>query len=283
MTGTCPPAIVQNWNGAARLAFGTRPDRLYPAAPRAGVVVGTFAAVPYVHLQLEARRRFYPDVPLLVHDDASHKAAEIERLCREYGCDFEYNERRQPPCVGDLTAFVGGLAWAKARGLDVLLKVSRRWVFLADWAPDLAALAAASQYATLGSYTTTFGFGFRTECLALSVAAWSSPATADDLCGLIRRGTSVFVEAYMHDLARRLERQNCAAADGWLAANPAPDDRNGYALWPLMGTDRCERSASFLWHDSCGPQEYYAVSREWGLPYGPDDFADPNQAGGNGA
>jgi hypothetical protein len=245
-------------------------------------VVGTFAAVPYVHLQLEARRRFYPGVPLLVHDDASHKAAEIERLCRDYGCDFEHNERRQPPCVGDLTAFAGGLVWARERGLDLLVKVSRRWVFLTDWVPGLAALAAASQYATLGSYTTTFGFGFRTECLALSVAAWSAAAFMGDVAGVIRRGESVFVEAYMHDFARRFERQNGAAADRWYAAHPMPPDRAGYALWPLMGTDRCERSAAFLWHDSCGPQDYHAVAREWGLPYTPDDFADPNQAAGNG-
>ena len=31
-----------------------------------GLVIGTYAALPYIHLQLEARRRLYPDVRTLV-------------------------------------------------------------------------------------------------------------------------------------------------------------------------------------------------------------------------
>ena len=51
--------------------------RRFSEPPKVAVVVGTFAAVPYVHLHLEARRRFYPEVPLLVHDDGSPKSAEL--------------------------------------------------------------------------------------------------------------------------------------------------------------------------------------------------------------
>lgn len=36
-----------------------RREELYRTDPKLGMVVGTFAAVPYVHLQLEARRRLY--------------------------------------------------------------------------------------------------------------------------------------------------------------------------------------------------------------------------------
>src|SRR4051812_17433137 len=118
------PAIVQAWNSGARVVIRPEATHLFRDEPRVGMVVGTFAAVPYIHLQLEARRRFYPGVPLLVHDDGSHRVADLRKLCARYGCDFEHNERRQPPCVGDLTAFVGGLLWADARGLDLLVKVS---------------------------------------------------------------------------------------------------------------------------------------------------------------
>ena len=48
-----------------------RPEAIFASPLAVGLVVGTFAAVPYIHLHLEARRRFYPHVPLLVHDDAS--------------------------------------------------------------------------------------------------------------------------------------------------------------------------------------------------------------------
>ncbi|MGL4549728.1 MAG: hypothetical protein ACRC33_00965 [Gemmataceae bacterium] len=276
------PVVVQEWNAGSRLALRPAAVPAVPADPRVGLVVGTYAAVPYVHLQLEARRRFYPGVPLLVHDDGSHRAAELRELCRRYGCDFERNERRQPPCVGDLTAFVGGLAWAEARGLDLLVKVSRRWLFRVDWEPGLKALAAESGYATYCSYTTTFGFGFRTECVGLAVAAWSADEFVQDVTALIRDGVSVFVEGYLHEYARRFERRNGPAAEAWRAAHPMPDDRGGYALWALMGTDRCAPSPSFLWHDSSGPEDYLAVSREWGLPYDLTDFTDPNQGADTG-
>jgi hypothetical protein len=274
------PVIVQVWNAESRVLMRPRVATLFEGSPRVGMVVGTYAAVPYVHLQLEAHRRFYPNVPLLIHDDGSHKVAELGDLCRRYGRDFEYNDRRQPPCVGDLTAFVGGLLWSAARNCDILLKISRRWIFLADWERSLRALALRSQYATFGSYTTTFNFGFRTECVAMAVPVWKNGGFIEDAQVQIHRGQSVFVEAYVHEFARRYERQNCEAAEAWREAHPMSDDRNGYALWTLLGTDRCERSPHFLWHDSCAPEHYLAVAREWGLPYTLEDFADPNQGAG---
>jgi hypothetical protein len=275
-------AIIQTWNSDARVVPVASPRPLFPDVPRMGMVVGTYAAVPYVHLQLEARKRFYPTAPLLVHDDGSHKSTELHSLCELYGCDFEFNETRQPPTIGDLTAFFGGLLWAKFRSLDLIIKVSRRWIFRTDWTFSLAALAVQSQYATFSSYTTSFNFGFRTECVGLAMRAWTREHVLTDLAGSIEKGQSVFVEAHIHEHARQFERQNTRAAEQWRQGHPMPSDRTGYALWTLLGTDRCERSPFFLWHDSCGPQDYYTLAREWGLPYTPDDFADPNQGAGDG-
>src|SRR5207253_8771607 len=103
------PLIVQTWNADSTIDLQPMSSRLYQRSPQVGMVLGTYAAVPYIHLQLEARQRFYPTVPLLVHDDGSHKIAPLRALCQQYGCDFEYNGQRQPPCLGDLSAFVGGL------------------------------------------------------------------------------------------------------------------------------------------------------------------------------
>jgi cephalosporin hydroxylase len=66
-----------------------RSDTIFTPPVAIGLMVGTFAAVPYIHLQLEARRRLYPHVPLLVHDDGSTKRDDLQRLCAEYGCEFE--------------------------------------------------------------------------------------------------------------------------------------------------------------------------------------------------
>ena len=275
------PAIIQKWNAGSTFKLKPKCAPLYLAPPRVGIVIGTFAAVPYIHLQLEARRRFFPDIPLLVHDDASHESAALAALCRKYDCDFETNDRRQAPMLGDLSAFVGGLEWAAAREFDILLKVSRRWVFLTNWVPSLQALAVQSQYATFGSYTTSFNFGFRTECVGLAVAVWKNEDFLVDALYHLNQGQSVFVEVYVHDFARRFERKNCETAEKWRAAHPMREERNGYALWTLLGTDRCEKSPLFLWHDCCTPEDYLEVSQKWDLPYAPDDFTDPNQGGGS--
>lgn len=275
-------AIIQHWNGATAWEFNGRARDLYKTPPRIGMVIGTFAAVPYIHLQLESWRLSYPDVPLLVHDDGSPQQETLASLCQDYGADFECNSSRQPPCVGDLTAFVGGLEWARRQQLDILLKVSRRWVFLVNWVTSLRALAMQSQYATFCSYTTSFGFGFRTECVGLAVKQWHSPIFLDDALCRIERGESVFVEAYVHEFARRFERSNGPTAERWRAAHVMPEDKSGYALWSLIGTDRCERSSSFLWHDCSSAADYQSAAAEYGLQYESAAFADPNQGAGNG-
>jgi hypothetical protein len=272
--------IIQHWNHGEAMRCPPTPESLFAAAPRIGVVIGTFAALPYIHLQLEARRRLYPDIPLLVHDDGSLQADRIASLCKSYGCDFESNNTRQPPYVGDLTAFVGGLAWAQSTGLDILVKFSRRWLFLTDWATSLRALALESQYATFCSYTTSFNFGFRTECIGLAVAKWGCAEIVEDLWGSIRRPREMLVEGYLHEFARRLERHNCPRAERWREAHPMPDHRSGYALWTLMGTDRCERSPYYLWHNFAKCAEYQRQASEWGLNYSVADFEDPNQGAG---
>jgi hypothetical protein len=273
--------VERNWNSEP-LDLERRSDRLYPPAPRLGMVIVTFAALPYIHLQLEARRRFYPRVPALVHDDGSPQRDALARLCAEYGADLECNPTRLTPHLGDLSGFVGGLAWAKDRGLDLLLKVSRRWIFRTDWTKSLTKLAMSSQYATFSNHTTTFDFGFRTECLALSTTVWSSASFLESVALEFRARRSPFVEGYLHEHARRFEQLNCEAAQRWQRKHPKDAARNGYADWKLMGTDRCAPSKTRLWHDANSPRDYYRQAMRWGLDYSEADFADPNGGAGNG-
>ncbi|HQU46293.1 MAG TPA: hypothetical protein PK867_26030, partial [Pirellulales bacterium] len=230
-------------------------DRLYEKPPRVGMVVGTYAAVPYIHMQLEARRRLFPDVPMLVHDDGSPAASDLKALCDQYGADFEANSERLPHHLGDMSAFVGGLKWAQCRQIELLLKVSRRWIFLADWTEDLRRLAMESQQATFSNYTQSYAFGFRTECVALAVRPWASPDFFRDAVERINLGRRVFVEGYLHAFAIKLHEQGCAEALRWTREHPVHDKRRGYAAWPLMGTDRKDPNPSgkYLWHDSHSP------------------------------
>ena len=260
-----------------------RPDRIFARPPRVGLVVGTFASVPYVHLHLESRRRHYPEVPLLVHDDASPRREELRRLCGEYGCDFESNASRRRPCVGDVSCFLGGLLWAGRGRLDLLVKMSRRFLPLADWAADLRGLASASQYPTYCNHTESFGFGFRTECVGMAVDAWLAHRIHEELALMALAGDSPFVEGAIHVIARRLAGFRCEAARRWDERRGArPADRDGYAPWDFMGTDRCTRYPGYLWHDSAAPRDYHRLAASWGLGYAEADFLDPNQGAGNG-
>jgi predicted O-methyltransferase YrrM len=277
------PAIHQVWRRGIACISGVEAP-LYRRPPRVAMVIGTYAAVPYVHLQLEARRRFFSHVPVLTHDDASSKRDELESLCREYGCDFETNTSRFPHHLGDLSAFFGGLRWAVDNEFDLLLKVSRRWVFLTDWTDSLSRLALESQYATFSNHTSAFDFGFRTECMAMAVKLWGTPQIFQSLAEHIHCGRHVFVEAYMHHLAVEIEKMKTPDSDRWRSNHPTEDDRRGYAAWELMGTSRCspEPIGTHLWHDCHTPADYARVASDWGLPYTEADFVDANQGEGIG-
>lgn len=254
--------------------------KLFEAPPCMAVVVGTFAAVPYIHLQLESRRRFCPDVPYLVHDDCSPLRDRIAGLCGEYGVDFEHNSRRLPPLKGDLSAFYGGLHWAASIGANLLVKLSRRFVPAVAWTEELIALVRESDYATYCSWTTSFDFGFRTECLAMAVEEWIGHLP--EIAAAIKVESRIFVEGFMHNLAKRSSRRNSLSAlqfDERIGARPS--DRCGYAPWAFMGTDRRARYDQFLWHDSANASDYANLAREWGLPYTVGDFANPNMGFGN--
>ena len=260
--------------------FDQLSDALYVNKPTIGIVVGTFASVPYIHLQLESRLRHYQDTPILIHDDGSNKSSELQKLCLQYGADYEYNTVRQPHCIGDLTAFAGGLLWAKSKSIDILVKISRRWLFRVDFINDLQKLALNSQYATFCSYTTTFNFGFRTECVAMNVAQWSRPGSFEQIIEPIRTPREIFVEGHLHNIARSLEKQNCARAKHYRTTHPTTPERNGYAFWSLMGNDRMRKSSNYLWHDANSTADYAQQATQWSLPYSVNDFVDPN--GGQG-
>ena len=275
--------IVQHWAGrTVPISENSRPLFRRPIA--FGVVIGTYAALPYVHLQLEAWQRFYPHVRLLVHDDASVRQNELQELCEYYGCDFEVNARRMPQYLGDISAFYGGLLWAEDRGVDLLVKISRRWLFLLDWTRSLEQLALDSQYATFSNYTKTFSFGFRTECTGMSVRHWTESHVFQSMESRIAAGQPVFVEHYIHQFARAFESVNSPTADAWRSQHPVPHEYSGYAAWDLMGCDRgsAEPEGTHLWHDFHRPSDYARVAREWDLPYSERDFADPNEGGGIG-
>lgn len=171
--------------------------------------------------------------------------------------------------------------WADSKKLDILLKISRRWVWLVNWVPDLLGLAIESQCATFSNFTRTYGFGFRTEAVGLSVKRWAVPEFYGECFDRMKDREHIFVESFIHEFAKKI--MNCSKAKIWMDKFPMDNDKLGYAQWDLIGTDRANQvDDRFIWHDSHGPEVYAKHAKRWGLDYVRDDFVDPNQGQGIG-
>jgi hypothetical protein len=249
--------------------------------PSVALVIATFAGLPYIHLGLESWRRNYPDVPVLVHDDGSPLAAELEELCNRYGVDFSCNAQRLRHTVGDLSAFLRALDWATEKGIEVLVKMSRRFVPLGNWVPELQRLAWESQYATYSQRCRWVNFGFRTECIALHVPSWRNSPGYDDMRERVRHGEAMFVEGYMHGLALQIHKSACDVNKHYEQLHPRPAEADGYGAWDLMPDSRATRAPDVLWHDCDSPTDYARTALLFGLPYRTQDFEDPNYGAGS--
>lgn len=235
-----------------------------------GLVIGTYASVAHVHLQLECRRRFYPDVPVLIHDDGSPAHRELSALCRRYGADLHCSTTRaktEPPGLGDLACYLQGLEWADRRGLDVLVKFSRRWIVARDWVPEFLTLIKKHPHHTYSSYCTQYTFGFRTECMAMHVASWLQ--FTDMMRSQVQHGSIELPEANLHLMAQRLGGDSHPDHD-----QPFGGCLVGYQPWySMLGTSRSERLVDQLWHDSNLPDEYLKLAQRFRLKgYKAEDY-----------
>lgn len=279
-----------------------------PESPSIGVCVSSFAAFSYVHLQLEAYRRFAPDVPLIVFDDSSHQEAALRDLCASYSAEFVRSEYRHVAAIGDLYGFVTALEFGLRRELDLVVKVSRRFVIAKPWVYGLQELAANTQSATYTGADAYHDFGFRSECVAMHVDSWVQSGALREMKGYCERNEVFYVgvpESYHHDLAKEVQQWahpligTPTAAQSWTDPRGYPNSKEfdplarhetlfkrgdnyaGYVSWPLLGLHRKQRIAGILQHDVSQPYDYAEMARDWDLPYRTADFLDPNDKAGD--
>ena len=273
------PASSRSLHGAL-----AKPATLFDTpSPSVGLVVATFAAVPYVHLHLESWRRYYPHIPLLVNDDGSPQRDRLRELCAEYGACFDSNDSRRRRTVGDMSAYVRGLEWIDARQIDILVKMSRRFLPCYNWVPKLQTLAWRSQMPTYSQCCRHFNFGFRTECIGFHGPTWRVSGGYDRMRELVERNEPTFVEGFVHQLAREAAAKHaCGSAHEYLRQNPRKPEEDGYAVWDIMPDRRTTRIDRLLWHDCDGPFDYWRLATILGLTYSLQDFEDVNQGFGLG-
>ena len=288
-----PNQHLDNWAGDRELRpgnycetglrlMGSEQRIINTQKPSVGLVIGTFAALPYIHLQLESRKRNYPDLPVLVHDDGSPIKAPLKDLCQHYGVDFVTSKKRLRHSIGDLAAFAAGFSWAGEKKLDLLVKFSRRFIPLYNWVIELQELAFMTQYATYSSRCAHYGLGFRTECVAMHIPSWLANQVVDEIIETVRLNQGSFVEKFIHDLARKVHKDNCKQNRDYEKFGGKPKQIAAYGDWLLSGMSRHIPRPNVLWHNYMKPKDYAKAACKYGLNYTAMDFADPNSGYGLG-
>ena len=257
------------------------PEIIRTPTPSVGVVIGTYGAVPYIALQLEARRRFWPTARVLVHDDCSPAAEELEALCGRHGVDFICSPRRLGDHAGDMDTYVAGLEWGLENQIEIVVKVSRRLLLHHDWVPGLQQLAYNTQYATYGNACIYYDFPLRSECVGMHVETWIGAGTVAELRRAIEGGERVapYLEPWYHQLCWRVHQDRAPAILRRREQLFPRDPRwGGYGIWHMLGLGRHARVPGVLWHDINPPEDYWRLAQAWGLSGLTErDFALPGQ------
>jgi hypothetical protein len=261
-----------------RIAVGPRVqgspvEKLFTGVPKVGLVISTFGALPYVDLHLAVRQRVYPDLPVLVHDDASGQTNALAELCRVHGVTFQTNSIRMGHEMGDISSMIGGLRWAKEIGLDLVVKMSRRFVPNTNWVPRLQHMATVSQYPTFGRDCKAFGYALRTECFAMAVGPWSADEIIGEMTTFMLTNLEPFlVERFVYQMAKKVYTGLCVEARRWEQKNVRANPRPANVLWDFMSESRKTPSPTHLWHETTTPAQYAEFGLKLGRNFPPSAF-----------
>jgi len=235
-----------------------RKNIVVPADPRIGLVIGTHGCLAYIHLFLESAKRNFPHIPILISDDCSSQRVGLFNLCEQYGAHFFSNASRRGHFAGDVSSFVNGLEWAKKENLDLLVKMSRRFIPLYDWTKNFKELAVLTQSATYSNECKHYSFTFRSECVGMHVDSWY-----DEKESIVRiMHPKIFVEHEIHTIAKKIESKTNSNYK-----NSQLSRYFGYVKWDDIGVNRHVKNPNFLWHYYCSSKVYLDKSAEYGLNY----------------
>jgi hypothetical protein len=224
--------------------------------PKFGLVIATWGSVPYVHLALAVRDKLYKDVPTLVIDDNSPQREQLRALAQQYGVEFFSHQKSYNHTRGDVMAMVTGLRWANDMKLDVIVKMSRRFIPKTDWRPSLRQLTKETVHATyVGALDGTWGL--RTECIGLHVKKWLP--YVNDLKETVNNSSWLWVEKLIQDHAIKILP--------WGTGN-----LTGAAMWDFVGLGKWIKTDTHLWHDTSNVADYHYLATQYGLSYVLDDF-----------
>ena len=139
----------------------------------------------------------------------------------------------------------------------------------------------ASQYPTYSNICKTLGYGFRSECMGMTVNEWTGDRVHEQLAMIALAPGTPFVEAVVHNIARLLAEFHCKGA--------MPEMRS-WVRDPTIGTATRRGgswgpTATSVTRSFSGTtpraDDYHELARQWGLPCDHEGFVDPNQGFGS--
>lgn len=277
--GVCKPAITAGPKNIAAAAC-----EINDPVANVGIVIGTFAAVPYVHLSLAALRANEPELKIIVHDDCSPAGDKLRAICQQYDAEYYSLAFRRVATVGDLSAVALACRRTHQLGCNIGVKLSRRFIINRPFVAGLRELFYNMQIPTVCGACATFGFGYRSECVAMWAPAWLSTGVVDEMERIVaaNKEYSGLPEGWYHEKAKKVyEQTKSAARKKYDHFYPIAASRAAFTDWPLMGLGRAEKVPGVLWHDSHSPRDYWTLAQEFNLPYTLQDFLDPNMGYGD--
>lgn len=215
---------------------------------KTGVVIGHYDMPDLIDLQIRVLRDTCGPVPVLVHDDHSPSQSRLRAICDRHNVEVVQSGLSNiGHAGGDLGAFYKGLVWAKKNGIEVLCKLSQRFIPIRpDWLNEGAAALLTSGLSTLtdACIEGRNALPLRTEAILLKVDRW----TQDRPLKLVR--------------PRRVFPYSGEA----IVAQALSTIGGGFGVWPFLGgPDRTRRNPNYLWHTCNTVADYKALADRYGV------------------
>lgn len=193
-----------------------------------GLVITTFGTPDYVQLALEVIKSHNIKMPILIHDDSSGDVNLIN-LCKKYRCEFMSTTSRYGHLAGDVKALQNALMWASEKNIEVLVKMSRRFIPLFDWTKSLIELIKKAPHRTYGNRCEHFRYPLRTECVGYTVKDWINN---------------------LNEMQKIVNKNRCCVE------NDIFNIAKSFSTWHEIGNNRMRKMSNILWHDCCPDYEY---------------------------
>lgn len=220
-----------------------------------GIIIGHYNRPSAVALNIAViRHHCGPEIPIIVSDDCSDGFTStpspktpygaLQRICvQSINTNLWPNPMRIGHAGGDISTFWKGILWGAMTGLDVVFKLSQRFIIDTPlWAQTWGGRLMASDLPVLGRGCEYHKWEIRTEAVGLKISAWSSPEV---MAHLTPRQVNWPVEQIIWDDVR---------------------DRLGGKMleWSLLSKARPLKASGYLFREANTSAEYASIARRLG-------------------